>query len=48
MYVTVRAHKPNGVVEFKALARLDTPLDVTYYRHGGILPYVTRLLMQQG
>ncbi|MFN8538736.1 MAG: hypothetical protein U0232_14815 [Thermomicrobiales bacterium] len=38
MHVTVRAHKANGVVEFKALARVDTPLDVTYYRHGsGIL-----------
>jgi aconitate hydratase len=48
MHVTVRAHKANGVIEFRALARVDTPLDVTYYRHGGILPYVTRLLMQQG
>ena len=39
--------RPDGTVtEFEALARLDTPLDVLYYRHGGILPYVTRLLMR--
>lgn len=47
MHATVRAHRPDGsVTEFEALARLDTPLDVLYYRHGGILPYVTRLLMK--
>lgn len=28
------------------LARLDTPLDVLYYRHGGILPYVTRMSLK--
>jgi aconitate hydratase len=26
-------------------ARLDTPIDVEYYRHGGILPYVVRTLL---
>jgi aconitate hydratase len=47
MHVTVRAQRANGeTVEFQALARLDTPLDVLYYRHGGILPYVTRLLLR--
>ena len=47
MHVTVRARRANGeATEFRALARLDTPLDVLYYRHGGILPYVTRLLMR--
>ncbi len=47
MHVTVRAQRPDGATtEFRALARLDTPLDVLYYRHGGILPYVTRLLLR--
>ncbi len=48
MHVTVTATRTNGEkVSFQALARLDTPLDVLYYRHGGILPYVTRLLIKQ-
>jgi aconitate hydratase len=47
MHVTVRAHRADGTTtEFPVLARLDTPLDVLYYRHGGILPYVTRLLLR--
>ena len=47
MHVTVRAHRADGTTtEIEVLARLDTPLDVLYYRHGGILPYVTRMLMQ--
>ena len=27
------------------LLRIDTPIEVDYYRHGGILPYVLRDLM---
>jgi len=27
------------------VCRIDTPVDVDYYRHGGILPYVLRALM---
>ncbi len=27
--------------------RIDTPIEVDYYRHGGILPYVLRQLLQQ-
>ena len=27
------------------LACLDTPIEVEYYRHGGILPYVLRQLL---
>jgi len=30
---------------FKALIRIDTPQEVLYYRHGGILPYVLRQLL---
>ncbi len=25
--------------------RIDTPIEVDYYRHGGILPYVLRQLL---
>jgi aconitate hydratase len=31
-------------VEFDAVVRLDTAVEVEYYRHGGILPYVLRKL----
>ncbi len=34
-----------GSVEFKALARLDTPVEADYFHHGGILPYVLRRMM---
>jgi aconitate hydratase len=27
------------------LARVDTPIEVDYYRHGGILPMVLRKMM---
>ena len=30
---------------FEAVARVDTPEEVTYYRHGGILPYVLRQML---
>ena len=39
--VTVRADDK----EFKARVRIDTPKEVEYYRHGGILPFVLRQLM---
>jgi len=43
--VNVEAQRADGgVVRFKATARLDTAVDVEYYRHGGILQTVlTRL-----
>jgi aconitate hydratase len=34
------------VVEFSAIARLDTPVDVDYYRNGGILQTVLRSLVK--
>jgi aconitate hydratase A / 2-methylisocitrate dehydratase len=40
--VTVRA---DGT-EFRAGVRLDTPREREYFRHGGILPYVLRRLVQ--
>ena len=44
--VTVTAKGDDGKeTSFTALCRLDTPIDVTYYRHGGILSYVLRQLV---
>jgi aconitate hydratase len=44
--VTVRATKDDGrVIEFHARVRLDTPQEIEYYRHGGILQYVLRQLL---
>jgi aconitate hydratase A / 2-methylisocitrate dehydratase len=42
--VTVRA----GEVEFTARVRIDTPKEVQYYQHGGILPFVLRQLLEKG
>jgi aconitate hydratase len=43
--VSVRARRADGSqVLFEAVARLDIPVEVEYYRHGGILPYVVRTL----
>jgi len=30
---------------FEAIARVDTPEEINYYRHGGILPYVLRQML---
>ena len=39
--LTVRATAPDGTAKtFGATARVDTPVDVEYYRHGGILQTV--------
>ncbi len=32
--------------EFKAIVRIDTPQEVLYYKHGGILRYVLRQLLE--
>ncbi|MEQ8821174.1 MAG: aconitate hydratase AcnA [Sumerlaeia bacterium] len=42
--VKVVAKGEGGSKEFTAIARLDTPNEVEYYRHGGILQYVLRQL----
>jgi aconitate hydratase len=45
--ITVRARRDDGTFfEFKAKVRLDTPQEVEYYRHGGILHYVLRQLLK--
>ena len=44
-HVEVTATREDGsVVNFRARVRLDTPKEVEYYRHGGILHYVLRQL----
>jgi aconitate hydratase len=43
--VRVRARREDGSeVTFEALARVDTPTELEYYRHGGILQMVLRRL----
>ncbi|GBC78193.1 Aconitate hydratase A [bacterium HR08] len=45
--VTVRARRDDGSeIVFSAIARVETPIEVEYYRHGGILPYVLRGLLR--
>jgi len=34
-----------GPCEAPLWLRIDTPIEVEYYRHGGILPYVLRELL---
>jgi aconitate hydratase len=45
--VTVRARGAGGEKTFRALVRIDTPQEVRYYQHGGILQYVLRQLLAQ-
>jgi aconitate hydratase len=41
--LAVRAARPDGsTVSFKTVIRIDTPQELEYYRHGGILEYVLR------
>ena len=37
--------KDGQTEEIDAILRIDTPIEVDYYRHGGILPYVLRELL---
>src|SRR3954466_2871787 len=44
--LTVRARAADGSEKtFKVVSRIDTPEEMSYYRHGGILPYVLRQLV---
>jgi aconitate hydratase len=44
--VTLVIHRANGEVEeLPVTLRIDTPIEVDYYRHGGILPYVLSQLL---
>jgi aconitate hydratase len=43
--VTVRDANGQLTRHFHAVARVDTPFEIAYYRHGGILPYVLRQML---
>ncbi len=44
--VTLVIKRANGQTQkVKLLLRIDTPIEVDYYRHGGILPFVLRQLL---
>ena len=46
MDVTLVIHRANGdTQEVPVTLRIDTPIEVEYYLHGGILPYVLRQLI---
>ncbi len=44
--VTLRVRRANGTTEdINVRCRIDTPIEIDYYQHGGILPYVLRQLL---
>ena len=45
--VTLVIHRKDGTTQAKSplLLRIDTPIEVDYYKHGGILPFVLRELL---
>jgi len=46
--VHVRARREDGSeIAFDTTARIDSPMEVEYYRHGGILPMVLRQLLAE-
>jgi aconitate hydratase len=46
--VSLVIRRADGRVEHQALSlRIDTPVEVEYFRHGGILPYVLRQIIRE-
>ena len=46
MDVTLVINRKDGTAQnVTVLLRIDTPIEVDYYLHGGILPYVLRELV---
>jgi aconitate hydratase len=46
--VMLEIKRANGKIETVPLVlRIDTPIEVDYYQHGGILPYVLRQIVKQ-
>ena len=39
--------KDGSTEEVPVILRIDTPIEIDYYQHGGILPYVLRQLLEQ-
>ncbi len=47
--LTVHATREDGSrLDFDVRLRIDTPIEIDYYRHGGILNYVLRLMLREG
>ena len=45
---TLVIHRADGTsFDVKVLLRIDTPIEVDYYKHGGILPFVLRQLLAE-
>ena len=46
--LTLTIHRARrGIEQVPVTLRIDTPIEVDYYLHGGILPYVLRQLISQ-
>ncbi|MGB9729921.1 MAG: aconitate hydratase AcnA [Thermoprotei archaeon] len=46
--LTVIAKKSNGeIVKFNVITRLDTEIEIEYYKHGGIMQYVLRKIINE-
>jgi aconitate hydratase len=46
--IRVIAIKPSGVKsEFNVIVRIDSPIEIAYYQHGGILQYVLRSILEK-
>jgi aconitate hydratase len=46
--VNVVAKKEDGSeIKFRAIARMDSKIEIEYYRHGGILQYVLRHFLEK-
>jgi aconitate hydratase len=44
--LTLRITRQNGAAEeIPVRCRIDTPIEIDYYQHGGILPFVLRQLV---
>jgi aconitate hydratase len=47
--LSVQATREDGSsIDFAVRLRIDTPIEIEYYRHGGILNYVLRLMLREG
>ena len=44
--VTVRVQRDGGSRSFAVRLRIDTATEATYLRHGGVLPFVARTLVE--
>jgi aconitate hydratase len=46
--LTLRITRSNGQAQdVPVTCRIDTPIEIDYYQHGGILPFVLRQLIAQ-